>query len=631
MTAKYDAALAEARARLARGDFIEAGRSYRNILRRRPGDTEALYALGVIRLQAGKPAEAIAFFRRALDSGLARTPDVLENLGTAHLISGNTQSAERELCAAIAAGGTRAVLRMRLGMALAAQGRLQEAESELRVAQKQDPADPDIGLNLGNVLASQGRSAEAFEQFQRLVKRDSLHLDALYNIGTLYREEGRFEEAVDAYSKVLSIAPDHIGALNNLGTIRERMGDMRGAVGLYRKVLEIDPRNVHAYCNLASTFRQQGLLEQATQSCQRALELQPEFVDALFILGAVRAEQGNIEAARCAYKRAAEKGDPEACCRYGMFGLALGGFKDSWLYYQARATRRHMLKAIGSLDSELPVNLEGKKILIIGEQGLGDELFFLRCSILLKQQKSHLICVCDGKIQKLLERTGLFDTLLTYGDPLPPRDLTIAAGDLPMLLSGVNLVSGPASLKPLPLWPLPERIRSMQNYLARIGPPPYLAVTWRSGTPLADQRTWRDGLLSKEVPLDRLAPALRGFQGTIISLQRNPGKGEATQLAALTGATIYDGSAINDDLEDVLALLSLLHEYVGVSNTNMHLMGGLGKRARVLVPNPPEWRWMATGDESPWFPGFVLYRQAVDRTWGDAMARLRRDLSVNGE
>jgi hypothetical protein len=88
----------------------------------------------------------------------------------------------------------------------------------------------------------------------------------------------------------------------------------------------------------------------------------------------------------------------------------------------------------------------------------------------------------------------------------------------------------------------------------------------------------------------------------------------------------HDFSAANAELEDMLALLALLDEYVGVSNTNMHLAAGLGKRARVLVPYPPEWRWMVEGAASPWFPGFVVYRQSPDKDWTAALARLADDL-----
>jgi hypothetical protein len=91
---------------------------------------------------------------------------------------------------------------------------------------------------------------------------------------------------------------------------------------------------------------------------------------------------------------------------------------------------------------------------------------------------------------------------------------------------------------------------------------------------------------------------------------------------------VHDLSATNDDLERMLALLAVLDEYVGVSNTNMHLRAGIGLTARVLVPHPPEFRWMAAGDRSPWFPGFGVYRQRVDRDWTEALARLAADLRM---
>ena len=75
----------------------------------------------------------------------------------------------------------------------------------------------------------------------------------------------------------------------------------------------------------------------------------------------------------------------------------------------------------------------------------------------------------------------------------------------------------------------------------------------------------------------------------------------------------------------MLALLSLLDEYIGVSNTNMHLIAGLAKPAKVLIPFPPEFRWMEKG-RSPWFPNFSLYRQDKSGSWDKAFEELENDL-----
>jgi len=100
----------------------------------------------------------------------------------------------------------------------------------------------------------------------------------------------------------------------------------------------------------------------------------------------------------------------------------------------------------------------------------------------------------------------------------------------------------------------------------------------------------------------------------------------------LVGRAVHDLSALNDNLADMLAALTIVDEYVCVSNTNTHLRASAGRTGRVLVPWPPEWRWMISGEESPWFPGFRIYRQKPDGDWTAALDRLRQDLrAASGE
>ncbi|MEE8333949.1 MAG: hypothetical protein V3R85_08875, partial [Alphaproteobacteria bacterium] len=155
------------------------------------------------------------------------------------------------------------------------------------------------------------------------------------------------------------------------------------------------------------------------------------------------------------------------------------------------------------------------------------------------------------------------------------------------------------------------------------GPPPYLGVTWRAG-----QRNSRG--LYKECPAADIADLLRPLDARIVALQRNPEEGEVADFATRLGREVLDLSAANADLEDMLALVGLLDDQVCVSNTNVHLAAARGRTCRVLVPSPPEFRWMATGDESPWFPGMRLYRQRIDGDWRPAFETLARDLAGGG-
>jgi hypothetical protein len=133
-------------------------------------------------------------------------------------------------------------------------------------------------------------------------------------------------------------------------------------------------------------------------------------------------------------------------------------------------------------------------------------------------------------------------------------------------------------------------------------------------------------VLAKAVDLGLLGAALAQTPGTLIALQRGLRAGELAALSDACARPLHDGSAWNEELEDALAMQSALDDYVGVSNTNMHLVAALGRTARVLLPYPPEWRWYAQRQASPFFPGFLLYAQDAGGSWTGALERLCEDL-----
>jgi hypothetical protein len=257
---------------------------------------------------------------------------------------------------------------------------------------------------------------------------------------------------------------------------------------------------------------------------------------------------------------------------------------------------------------ELPQDLTGMLAEIIDEQGLGDALFFLRFAPMLRARGAALRYDGDPRI------AGIVLRMLDFGSAAPTaRTIRVALGDLPYLL---NAQSFPP---PLHAPVLADRNAAMAAQLHAAGPPPYIGLTWRAG-----QRA--EGFLFKEVALEALGRALAPAPGTLVSVQRNPQTDDHARLEQVVGRRVADLSGHNNDLEDMLALMHLLDDYVGVSNTNMHLRAAAGRSARVLVPNPAEYRWMAAGAGSPWFPEFSVYRQAPTGSWDAALTRLASDL-----
>ncbi len=610
------------------GRYAEAEGEYREVVRLKPHDAEAHYDLANTMYRLGKLTEAEASYRAALQikSGFA---EVYNNLGV--LYTG--------------------------------QGRLAEAIACYQQAVRFKPDHAGAYANLGDAFKAQGRSAEAEASYRQALRVKQDYTETHNALGTLYAEQGRLADAITCYQQALRFKPDHAGAHTNLGDTLKAQGKPAEAEASYRQALRVDPALVEVHINLGILLSDQerpdeavasfenalrvkhdcpdayynlGLVqvklaqtEKAVENYKAALRLNPGFAEAHHNLGLAYVEQGRFKEAEIHYRQAIQL-KPDYSASYAnlaLVELAQGHFRDAWrLYIYNPALQR---KKAPKPPAFLPEDLTRKRFLLTCEQGLGDELFFLRFVPQIKVRGAWVAYCPDTRLTSVLSRVEGIDQVVASGEALADIAYTFSTEYLPLLLGMDDVSKIPA---PLPLRAQPERREALRQRLAALGPAPYLGVTWRAG--IRDKYLPTQGnqvraamlRLYKETPKEQLAEALGGLPGTVLVLQRHPQPGEIEAFSAVLGRPAHDLSTVDKDLEDMLALLSLVDEYVGVSNTNMHLRAGLGRTARVLVPHPPEWRWMAAGEESPWFRGFAVYRQGLDRDWNGAFERIRQDL-----
>lgn len=467
--------------------------------------------------------------------------------------------------------------------------------------------------NLAAALLALGRNDDAERHLARACSDDPSHAPAFANLGHLRLRQGRADDALSMFERAATIAPDEAMNWSNLAAAQVQCGRELAAVASLRRALTLAPHSVSAWTNLANVFDRLDRPADMLDAIERALVLAPQSPELHTAAGVALRKLGRYDAAVGAHERALALRPDMARARFNraLILLARGQFAEGWRDYQSRQSALQS----GLRVEPLSRDLSGRRILLIANQGLGDELFFLRFAPELVRRGAWVAYRASGKIAALLQRSGTLD-LVTTGDDRPSDvDMDLLVDDLPYAI-GADERTIPA---PLPLSPLPDRATAMRNRLAAFGPPPYIGLTWRAGVDALGQ-------LYKTVPVESLAGAVAGAPGSLVSLQRHPKPGETAAFAAAAGRPVHDFSAVNDDLEDALALLALLDEYVGVSNTNIHLRASLGRASRVLVPFPPEYRWMIQGDESPWFPGVRVYRQSAERDWRPALSALSAEL-----
>ncbi len=601
---------------LTLGLLQDAERCCRRALEIQPDYVEALYLLGNTYKELGEYANAVSHYRRALkvnpQYGAAHC-----NLGAALEALGNFAAAADQYRQALQLEPQSAGLHYNLGNALRGQNLFQEAAECYRRATQLDPSYVEAYNNLGLVLGEQGQIDEAVECYQRALRLRPDYAEAHNNLGSLLEELGKLDEATVHYHRALEIQPDYAEAHNNLGVTLHRRGRPDEAVDCFRRALAGKPDYAEAYSNLGNALTELWRLDEAAVCHRRAIELASDNPQSWSNLGFMLTAQGKFQEGMDCFRRAIglDPDNADAHFNLALTYLSTADFGKGWKEYPWHWKRSvETSRTIERSPWNESMGLDGQTVLLHPEQGLGDELFFLRFAPQLKARGARVAYASNPKIASMLSRVPTIDKLVSPQEPVR-ADLAFHIGDLPEMLGMRDIGRIPP---PLLLTPLPEKLEQVRAKLAALGSGPYIGVTWRAGV--------RTRTLYKEAPLNRLAQTFKTIPATVLILQRQPLAGEIEAFAQALGRPAHDLSTLNEELEAMLALLALIDEYVGVSNTNMHLRAGVGKTAKVLVPAPPEWRWMAEGKESPWFPGFAVYRQGYDGSWKEAFDMLATDL-----
>ena len=604
------------------------------------GHAEALQLLGTAELQLGRAQDATNHLEQALRS-LPGRPDVLGNLAHAYLALGRWDEAYQAFQKANRLDAQNIGFRVGMANARALGGHLDEAETLLRKVTERHPDEVLGWFNLGNVLRDQRRHRDAADCFAKALDLQPQYADAHNNLGSALHALNFLEDAEQEYRACLALVPTHAHARLNLASVLIDAGRFADAEAEARPTLEQTPHDALAHIMLGAALSHQGRTREALQSYQSAARLAPADGHMAETLAMALAATGMLDEALTEFDRALQL-DPQLESVHRARGVALlaaGRFVEGWKGYLHRAPAADIdgKTAEISRTQELPDRLSGASLLLQRYQGLGDELFCLRYAPALAKAGAKLIYVGSSKLRSLLGRVECLSVVLEAFDPVPLVDATLSIKNLPMALhahavkhmlpddaekSSAWLDTPPP---PLRIPPQDERVAEMQARLRSAGDPPYIGLTWRAGT-LPREQTGTQWNLFKTFEPTLLANTLSGVPGTLLALQRHPVPGEIERCSAAFGRTVHDFTNVNEDLESMLALLSLIDEYIAVSNTNVHLRASAGRHARVLAPQPPEWRWMLSGNGSPWFPGFSVYRQSVDGDWSEALASLARDL-----
>jgi len=427
--------------------------------------------------------------------------------------------------------------------------------------------------------------------YDQAIALDPLHAEAYYKRGNALKNLGRLDAAVASYDQAIERKPDYAYAYCNRGAVQQSLGLTAAALSSYDQAIVHEPTDAVAHSNRALLLQECSRWDEAMAAYDRALAIDPQFSDAH-------------------YNRS-------------LTALFLGDFESGWRGYEWRWRHAQRLSIGVPRNFRQPLwlgeeSIEGKRLLLYSEGGLGDTLQFCRYAASSTALGATVLLEVQPPLLDLLANLQGASQVMATGSPLPPFDYQCPLMSLPLAFS-TTLDTIPAPTKYLDS----DKVKVAQ-WRTRLGERkrPRVGLVW-SGNPknTIDQR--RSIRLADWV--EHLPPEFEYF-----CLQK--GVREADQAVLDSSPLIFSFDDDSLDFVNTAALCECMDVVISVDTSIAHLSGALGRRTWVLLSLTPDWRWMLDRDDSPWYPTMTLYRQKAVGDWNEVFVRvaadLRRDLRI---
>lgn len=558
------------------GNLAEAETRYRELLERQCHHPVVLHGMGLIAYQEKRYDDAVDFFVQAIE--------VSPETSSYHLSLGLAYQAQQRHALAIQA--LQKTLNLNSGLveawqlratSLAALEYVEEAIEHLKQAVTLRPDSAQLLMELGRLLHRQERPSEAVVEYKHALYLRPDLAEAHFELAQVYRSLNDLDAAYHAAQQAVSLTPQHAGYHSLLAAIRQDQGLLDDAMESCHKVIELMPDRAEAYYNLACLQRDQGRLDEAMATQQQAIDRDPEFAQAHWA---------------------------QTTCR-----LLAQQYSEAWRGYHWRHRLYHTYPHTHTQPPWEGQSFVDQTLLIHSEQHLSDTLHWLRLLPQVKRRGGTVVlAVWNNQVDLFRHALGV-DYCIGFDAKTAPQidcDWVVSLLDLPGVLEvtpqGCPLEPSLLSIPSDPHCEAYDLLGTERN----IG----IVTTGINTHHSTDLRDW--------------IPLLQQTQATFFHLQAESLDLRDRQL--LNELNVHYPFTSTPNLLDLAGLINQLDLIIAVNSPLLLLSVILNRPTWGLIATSPDWRWLLTGDHSPWYPEVTLYRQQTPEQWEEVFTQLVDDL-----
>ncbi len=446
---------------------------------------------------------------------------------------------------------------------------------------------------LGVIQIKKKKLNAAKKFFFQVLKLDKNHEDTNLNLGLIYLEEKEFNKAENYFKKVLDINKKNLNALYHLGLVYFFTKKLDLAVNFLNKSINVNENYIHSYVTLGHIFLRTKKFNKAIENYKKVLELDPNNLITYFNLSWCYFAQSNLDEAFEKYELRPEKISPNGI-------------------------HKEIIKKYNSTEWD-GQDLNGKSILIIREQGYGDNVNFFRYLFWLnKKYNVNIIYYSHKKLKHLFENSPF--KIITDLNEIKNVDYHKYVLSLP----GIYYKELRGFQKNINYLKINDEINSKWEKKLNNFKGPIISLSWQG-----DRRFIHDDMRS--IPLSNFNNILNIKNLNFISLQKDFG----SEQIKLNGydkilTDISDEIDIgNNAFEDTIAILNKVDCVITSDTAIAHLAGVLDVKTYLLLSYNPEWRWHLELKHKCFYPNMNILQQPKFGDWNSVFRELEIKIKEN--
>lgn len=476
---------------------------------------------------------------------------------------------------------------------------MQEA---LRIA----PDNPLIPAVLADIAKRNGDLENAEKLARIATSIDPLNWRNAATLAFILRDQLRFDEAIEILRAHILTFPTEPVLWNALAAVMIEYGDAANAATFAREALRLRPGHTEAYHNLGVALIDEGEFEDAYECFQKA-SLGRGMV-------ALRANAGLSLA-------------------HSLLGA--GRIAEGWPAYEIRVQPGvGLIEYTTDAPRWMGEDLAGKRLLVIGEQGLGDEIMFLSAApdaLRAIGPDGRMTIACEPRLTGLMARSFGVEarahfTTKQNGRPLrsvpdldwSTIDVWAPMGDLARYFrpSIEDFAKTAPFLKP-------DEYRAAQFLEQRksFGEGLVVGIAWRSMLMNFQRRRFF-------ADIEDWGPVLRTPGVTFVSLQPGETEEEEERIAARFGVQLrkFDDLDVRADLDGIAAASTALDLVIAPMNASSNLAAGVGVPVWFTAGHK-DWS-MLGANAVPWYPWSRLFLAPRRGAWPELYEEVGAELAA---